>query len=208
MNDPHADEPLDPESPPAPASYVSFLERWNPPPGSPSAPGTTPPEPAPVERKARTASSRRKARRTRPSAAGDALAPFLAPRRRTATEPIKVRLAAEQLYWLRLTAARAGRKVNEATIVAAGLRVIEWLDLDWRCIDSRAALAAALAEALGTAAAPASGLAAADREWESMQRQLAAGRHGSERPGAAAPGAAAAPSPTANPAPAADEGRS
>ncbi len=194
MNEPREDQPLDPESPPAPASYLRFLEQWAPASGPAPTPDPAVPAGEPDGRKARVRTSRRRPRRARRAAAGDALAPFLAPRRRTATEPLKVRLAAEQLYWLRLTAARAGRKVSESTIVAAGLRVIEWLDLDWRCIDSRAALAAALGEALGAAAPPASGLKATEREWEAMQRQLGAGP-------------SAVPSPAARPTPAADEDR-
>jgi hypothetical protein len=183
--------PLDPESRPEPVSYLRFLERWNAAAGPPAArqsgagpadarPADAGPEragdaaataPGAEKKAAARAHGRRPRRRAREATAGDSLGPFLAPRRRTATETIKVRLAPEQLYWLRLTAARAGRKVSESTIVAAGLRLVERLDLDWRCIDSRTALAAALAESFMTGRAAPAGLGVEESEWEAIQRQ-------------------------------------
>jgi hypothetical protein len=77
------------------------------------------------------------------------------PRRRAATESLRVRLAPEQLYWLRLAAARAGDKIDESAIVAAGLAILEELDLDWRTIGSRSELAARLTRALAPRRPPA-----------------------------------------------------
>lgn len=203
MDDPRDKTPLDPESPrPEPVSYLRFLERWDAAAGAPAArqggtgPGAAGPEragdaaaaaPRAGEKAAPRAHGRRPHRRARAETAGDSLGPFLAPRRRTTTETIKVRLAPEQLYWLRLTAARAGRKVSESTIVAAGLRLVEWLDLDWRCIDSRTALAAALAESFLTGPAAPARLGGEEREWEAIQNQVKRSR---SRP-AAAPAAGA-----------------
>jgi hypothetical protein len=67
------------------------------------------------------------------------------PRRREETESLRVHLAPEQLYWVRLAAARAGSKVDESTLVAAGLALLEQRGLDWRGIRSRSDLRAALA---------------------------------------------------------------
>lgn len=82
------------------------------------------------------------------------------PRRRAATESLRVRLAPEQLYWLRLAAARAGDKIDESAIVAAGLAILEELDLDWRTIGSRPELAARLTRALAPRRPPATPAAA------------------------------------------------
>lgn len=67
------------------------------------------------------------------------------PRRREATESLRVRLAPEHLYWLRLNAARAGGKVDESVLVAAGLMLLAERAIDWRAMRSRADLRAALA---------------------------------------------------------------
>jgi hypothetical protein len=60
---------------------------------------------------------------------------------------MRIRLSSEQFYWLRLAAARAGGKLDESTIIAAAIRLLEQLDIDWRSIDSRASLARAMATA-------------------------------------------------------------
>jgi hypothetical protein len=73
-----------------------------------------------------------------------ALPPLTLPRRREATESLRVRLAPEQLHWVRLAAARAGSKVDESALVAAGLALLEQRALDWRAIRTRADLRAAL----------------------------------------------------------------
>jgi hypothetical protein len=66
------------------------------------------------------------------------------PRRRDETESLRVHLAPEQLYWVRLAAARAGTKVDESALVAAGLALLEQRAIDWRRIRSRGDLRAAL----------------------------------------------------------------
>jgi len=70
--------------------------------------------------------------------------PLELPRRREATESLRVRLSPEHLYWLRLTAARAGDKVDESVLVAAGLMLLAERAIDWRAMRSRADLRAAL----------------------------------------------------------------
>lgn len=122
------------ESEPSPvrASYLPFLEDNV---HEPS-PGTD-------------AGAERGRRRSREGSSADTRAAdtrgFTLPRRREARESLRVQLVPEQLYWLRLAAARAGRKVDESTIVAAGLALLERLDIDWRRIGSRADLAQVLA---------------------------------------------------------------
>ena len=71
--------------------------------------------------------------------------PLELPRRRQATERLRVRLAPEHLYWLRLTAARAGAKVDESLLVAAGLMLLAERGIDWRAVRSRSDLRAAVA---------------------------------------------------------------
>ncbi len=168
---------IDSEEQALPASYTRFLDRWPEVAGGPSArptqPEATGSKEAPGDA-AKPDTARKRRRRARPprTATGSrASGPFVAPRRRASTESIKVRLAPEQLYWLRLTAARAGRKVNESMIVAAGLRVIEWLNLDWRCIDSRTAIAAALAEALSPEG-PERSAADLEGEWGKLEASV------------------------------------
>jgi len=210
MDEPRETKPLDQEPLPEPVSYLRFLERWDATASAAAAradDALAAAEPAgPQQAEAKT--RRRKPRPPRVAAASDSLGPFLAPRRREATETIKTRLAPEQLYWLRLTATRAGRKLSESTIIAAGLRVIEWLSLDWRCIDSRAALAAALSEALTGGGDKGTSMAAAEREWEAIRRQLGTARPAEPAsPAPASPASAAAsPAPSASPAPATGEG--
>jgi hypothetical protein len=89
-------------------------------------------------------------RETRPLGSGperrrDQDSGFILPRRREAIEPLRVALAPQQLYWVRLAAARAGSKVDESTIVAAGLALLEWMDVDWRTVESRGDLERILA---------------------------------------------------------------
>jgi hypothetical protein len=69
------------------------------------------------------------------------------PRRRDTREALRIRLSSEQFYWLRLAAARAGGKLDESTIIAAAIRLLEQLDIDWRFVDSRTSLARAMATA-------------------------------------------------------------
>jgi hypothetical protein len=68
-----------------------------------------------------------------PPLAGTAL-----PRKRDATERLKVRLGAEQSDFLRaaIEAAPAGA-IDESAVVAAGLALIKELDLPWQAIASR-----------------------------------------------------------------------
>jgi hypothetical protein len=81
-------------------------------------------------------------------ARGDTQSPvFSLPRRRQASESLRVRLTPEQLYWVRLAAARAGSKIDESAIIGAGIALLERLPIDWRRITSRTDLAQALTRA-------------------------------------------------------------
>ncbi len=111
------------------ASYLPFLDQVDSPPSQTKGSGTA---------------GRRRARDSG----------FFLPRRREAQEPLRVRLAPQQLYWLRLAAARAGRKIDESVIVSAALALVEWLDIDWRTIGSRADVEKSLARVVRSLASP------------------------------------------------------
>lgn len=113
----------EPEGPPIAASYIRFLDHH--------AAGET-----------------RRSNAPRPPREDSRPPAFILPRRRQASESLRVRLTPEQLYWLRLAAARAGGKIDESAIVAAGIALLERLPIDWRRIASRTDLAQALNRAI------------------------------------------------------------
>jgi len=113
----------EPEGPPIAASYIRFLDHHD----ASETPRSNSPRPARGD--------------TRPPG-------FVLPRRRQTSESLRVRLTPEQLYWLRLAAARAGGKIDESAIIAAGIALLERLPIDWRRIASRTDLAQALTRAL------------------------------------------------------------
>ena len=67
------------------------------------------------------------------------------PRKREATERLKVRLSAEQLAFVRSAVAAAPpRAIDESAVVAAGLAVLRELDLPWQAVASREELIEAI----------------------------------------------------------------
>lgn len=162
----------DSDEQPVPASYSRLLDHMARTEGRPDSAGRTTarpstPSPQPPE-------MRRDELSGAPAGTGktgrDLAQLLVPPRRRDATESVRVKLAPEQFYWLHLAAARAGAKVDQSTIVAAALRLVELHNLDWRQIDSRMTLASALA---GAAAIP--GPVAAEDSGQSPARDFAAG---------------------------------
>jgi hypothetical protein len=111
------------EGPPVEASYIRFLDHFD-------------------------SGRKRRATPPRPNRGESNLPALALPRRRDAKQTLRVRVTDEQLYWLRLAAARAGGKVDESAIVAAGLALLERLAIDWRVIGSRTDLAKAMTGAL------------------------------------------------------------